>query len=53
MFETRRVKSWGRQKEFEYSNQAAVVRRGECPFEIKVAEDDVLLVGVSILHTDA
>jgi hypothetical protein len=30
----------------------AVVRRGECTFEVEIAEDDVLLVGVSIIHTE-
>ncbi len=44
---------WGKTKEFEYSDQLAVVRRGGCPFEVKVAEDNLLLVGVSILHTEA
>jgi hypothetical protein len=25
----------------------------ECPFEVKIVEDDVLLEGVSIFHTEA
>jgi len=38
-------------QEFEYSNQFLVVRRGKCSFEVKVAEYNVILVGVCVLHT--
>ncbi len=43
----------GKTQEFKYSDQLAVVRIGKCPFEFKVAEGNVLLAGVSILHTMA
>jgi hypothetical protein len=29
-----------------------VVGGGKCPFKVEVAEDDVLLVGVGVLHTE-
>ncbi len=38
-------------QEVEYANKLAVVRRGEGTFEVKVAEDTVLLVGLSVLNT--
>ena len=50
-FETSLVKSEGRPRNFEYSDQLFVVGGGKCPFNIEVAEDDVLLVGVGVLHT--
>ena len=40
-------------QEFEYAGQLSVVRRGEGTLEVKVAEDDVLLVGVSVLRIEA
>ncbi len=50
MLETRRVKSWGKTQEIEYTGQLSVVRRGEGTLEVHVAEDDILLVGVSVLQ---
>jgi hypothetical protein len=50
--ETRRVKSWGRKK-VKYADQLAMVHRGEGTLKIKIAEDHILLVGVSVLHTEA
>ena len=41
----------GKAQEFKHSDQLAVVRNGECPFEVEIAENIVLLVGVSIFHT--
>jgi len=43
----------GKIHEFGYSVQMAVVCIGECPFEVKVAEENVFLVGVSILYPEA
>jgi hypothetical protein len=43
----------GKTQEFKYSDQLAAVRRNKHPLEVKVAEDNVLLVGVSILNTKA
>ena len=43
----------GQDHECKYSDQMAVVRGGEYLFEVKIAEDDVLLVGVSIFYTEA
>ncbi len=34
-------------------DQLAVVRRGEGTFEVKIGKDNILLVGVSVLHTEA
>ena len=43
----------GEAQDGKYANQLAVVRRGEGTFEVKVAKDNILLVGVSDLHTKA
>ena len=42
----------GKAQEFENSDQLAVVRRGKGTFEVKVSEDNVLPMGVSILLTE-
>ncbi len=39
-------------QDFEYPDQLVVVGGGKCPFKIQVAEDNVLLVGVCVLHTE-
>ncbi len=41
----------GEIQKFEYSDQLFVVGGGKCPLKIEVAEDDVLLVRKSVLHT--
>ena len=45
-------KVMGEAQEVKYSDQLALVRIGEGNFEVKEAEDNILLVGVSVLHTE-
>ncbi len=46
-------KAMGEAQEVKYADQLAVVRREEGTFEVKVGEDNILLLGVSVLHTEA
>ncbi len=41
----------GETQEVEYADRLAMVRRAEGTFEVKIAEDNVLLVGGSVLHS--
>ena len=43
----------GKAHDLKNSDQMAMVRRGECPFEVKITEDNALPVGVSIFHIEA
>ena len=43
----------GKSQEVKYADRLAMVRRGESALKIKVAEDIILLVGMSVLHTKA
>ena len=43
----------GKSQEVKYAEQLAMLRRGEGNLEVKVSKDNILLVGVSVLHTKA
>ena len=43
----------GKAQEVKYADQLAVVRRGEGTFEVKVAKDNILLVGMRVFQTEA
>ncbi len=42
----------GEAQEVKYADQLAVVRKGEVIFEVKVAKDNILFVGLSVLDTE-